>query len=56
METLLNDDEKRVFDNFLRKMTQLGVIEADRDSGRGAYRFVNSLFLTYLRMQSSAAP
>ena len=56
METLLNEDEKRVFDNFLRKMTQLDVIEANRDSGRGAYRFVNSLFLTYVRMQSNAAP
>jgi AAA ATPase domain len=56
LETLLNEDEKRVFDNFLRKMTQLGVIEADRDSGRGAYRFVNSLFHTYVRMQSNAPP
>ncbi|MCD4727110.1 MAG: hypothetical protein K8R46_05590, partial [Pirellulales bacterium] len=56
METLLNENEKLVFHNFLRKMTQLGVIELDIDEGRGAYRFVNSLFLTYIRMQSKNVP
>jgi hypothetical protein len=54
MEKQLDEREKRVFDNFLRKMTQLGVIEVDRDGGRGKYRFVNALYPLYIRMQSAA--
>jgi len=56
IEKQLNEHEKNVFGNFLRKMTQLGVIEADRDSGRGTYRFVNALYPIYIRMQSKVAP
>jgi len=56
MEKKLDEHERKVFDNFLRKMTQLGVIEADRDEGRGAYRFVNMLYPHYIRMQSEATP
>ena len=50
-EKHLNEHEKKVFDNFLHKMTQLGVIEADRDGDRGSYRFVNPLFHAYIGMQ-----
>ena len=56
MEKQLNEHEKKVFDNFLRKMAQLGVIEVDRDGGRGTYRFVNALYPIYIRMQSKVAP
>jgi len=55
VENRLETHEKKVFNNFLRKMTQLGVIEIDRDEGRGAYRFVNTLYPLYIRMQSGTA-
>jgi hypothetical protein len=44
VETRLSDDEKKVFPNFLRKMTELGVIESDKERVRGAYRFANRIF------------
>ncbi len=54
VETRLNADEKKVFHNFLRKMRELGVIEADSERGPGEYRFVNRIFPVYIHMQSEA--
>jgi AAA+ ATPase superfamily predicted ATPase len=54
IEKKLDHAEKKVFNNFLGKMRDLGVIETDTDQGRGAYRFVNSLFPIYIRMQSKS--
>jgi len=42
----LNKDEVRVFDNFLRRMTDLGVVVREPEKGAGYYRFSN--FLHYL--------
>ncbi len=51
----LNEEEKRVFDNFLRKMTELGVIERDVERGAGYYRFKNLLHSLYFSMEASLA-
>lgn len=48
----LSENEKKVFDNFLKKLRKLGVIEPDLDKGRGAYRFVNEIYPIYIRMES----
>ncbi len=48
----LNEKEKRVFDNFLRKMREMGVIVADQDKGRGYYRFANTLHYLYFKMSN----
>jgi hypothetical protein len=52
VEASLNESEKRIFHNFLRRIRELGVIEPDIEKGRGAYRFVNELYPIYIRMES----
>lgn len=47
----LTDDEKRVMDNFLRRMKQLGALDADPGI-RGGYRFPNLLHALYFWMES----
>ena len=47
----LPDAERRVLDNFLRRMRKLGVIETDADA-RGRYRFVNRLHALYFRIDA----
>lgn len=49
----LNQQEKRVFDNFLRKMKQLGVIESDPDKQRGCYKFTNYIYPVYISLESA---
>jgi hypothetical protein len=51
----LTKDEQRVFDNFLRKMRELGVVCTDRDRGPGAYRFTNRLHYIYFAMEGRVA-
>lgn len=51
----LSGDEKRVLDNFLRRMTQLGVIVRDQDKGLGAYRFANMLHYLYFWLEAERA-
>jgi hypothetical protein len=51
VEERLNEKEKKVFHNFLRRMRELGVIEPDIEEGRGAYRFVNKLYPIYIRIE-----
>ena len=48
METRLNESEKRVFHNFLRRIRELGVIETDIEKGLVAYRFVNEISHLYM--------
>jgi len=55
IDAKLDPEEKRVFNNFLRKMRELGVIESDADRGSGAYRFVNLMFPLYILLQSGRA-
>ncbi|RMD94491.1 MAG: hypothetical protein D6813_02130, partial [Calditrichaeota bacterium] len=52
IEKMLNENEKKVFHNFLRRIKELGVIEADVEHGRGAYRFVNEIYPIYIWMES----
>lgn len=52
IEERLNENEKRVFHNFLRKLRELGIIESDLERGRGAYRFVNEIYPVYIWMES----
>jgi energy-coupling factor transporter ATP-binding protein EcfA2 len=52
VEARLNESEKKVFHNFLRRIRELGVIEADIEQGGGAYRFVNEIYPIYIWMES----
>lgn len=46
-------DKVRVFDNFLRRMSDLGVISRDAERGAGAYRFRNLLHYLYFWMEAT---
>jgi hypothetical protein len=52
IESKLSEEEKKVFNNFLRKMRELGIIVPDIEGGRGSYRFVNVLYPVYIWMES----
>ncbi len=52
VEALLNENEQKVFHNFLRRTRELGVIERDMERGLGAYRFVNEIYPIYIWMES----
>lgn len=51
---VLNAEEIRVFDNFLRKMKELGIIVNDIEEGRGHYKYINALYPVYISMESLA--
>ncbi|HPC94699.1 MAG TPA: ATP-binding protein [Sedimentisphaerales bacterium] len=51
----LTADEKKVMDNFLRRMKDLGALVSDEQTGRGGYRFVNQLHALYFWMESQRA-
>ncbi|MFQ5914912.1 MAG: AAA family ATPase [Nitrospinota bacterium] len=51
----LGEDEAKVLDNFLRRMTQLAVINPDREAGPGAYQFKSSLNYLYFRLEAQRA-
>ena len=50
----LTDAEKRVMDNFLRRMRELGALETDPEV-RGGYRFPNVLHALYFTMEATRA-
>lgn len=50
----LTGDEKKVMDNFLHRMKQLGALSADPEV-RGGYRFPNHLYALYFWMESQRA-
>ncbi len=52
IEEKLNESEKRVFNNFLIKMRDLGIIISDIEKGRGNYSFVNEIYPIYIWMES----
>ena len=52
IEARLNEEERKVFHNFLRKMREQGIIVPDIESGRGSYKFVNLLYSVYIKMES----
>ncbi len=49
----LKPDESKVFDNFITKMRDLGVIHANKELGRGYYEFTNNLYALYFLMFAS---
>jgi len=51
----LSGAEAKVFDNFLRRMTELGVIVRDHEKGPGCYRFRNLLHYLYFRLEAERA-
>lgn len=55
VRTHLNKEELRVFDNFLRRMTELGVIVRETERGAGSYRFTNLLHWLYFSMEAQLA-
>jgi len=55
LQPLLQSEEQRVWHNFLSRMKQLGVLEADRERGRGAYRFRNRLHYLYFWLEAERA-
>lgn len=44
--------EQKVFDNFLKRMIDLGIIVRDLEKGRGYYKFVNVLYFIYIMLES----
>ena len=48
----LNEDEFRVFDNLLRRLRELGVVENDPEGGRGSYRYTNQIYPVYMWMEA----
>ena len=47
-------EERKAFDNFLRRLRELGVVEVDPQGGRGAYRYTNLIFPVYMLVESQA--
>ena len=52
MEEKLDQEEKKVFHNFLRKMTELGIIVRDSEGGPGDYKYVNNIYPIYIYLES----
>jgi len=52
VEARLNESEKKVFHNFLKRIKEVGVIEVDIEKERGTYRFVNEIYPIYIGMES----
>lgn len=51
----LSKDEAKVLDNFLRRMTELGVLVRSPEKGAGCYRFSNLLHYTYFWIEAERA-
>ena len=51
----LEEEERRVLDNFLRRMRTLGALQIDPET-RGGYRFPNRLYALYFGMQAQLQP
>jgi len=50
---LLSPDEKRVFNDFLKRAKDLGIIESIGRDNSGEYGFVNRLYIIYFMMLSA---
>ncbi len=48
----LTPDERKVFDNLLRRLREAGVVEQYPEMGRGAYRYTNQVYPVYMYMES----
>ena len=52
IESRVSEEEFRVFDNLLRRLRQLGVVEIDHEGGRGAYKYTNQIYPVYMWMEA----
>ena len=52
---LLGPEDKKVLDNFLNRLKELGVIVPDIEAGAGCYRFANRLHYLYFQIESRKA-
>ena len=50
--SILTEEEFRVFDNLLRRLRELGVVEINYEGGRGAYKYTNQIYPVYLWMEA----
>lgn len=48
----LTREEQNVFDNFIKTLRKLGIIEPYMELGRGAYSFVNPIYPVYIHLES----
>lgn len=48
----LTAEEKKVLDNFLNRMKELGALVPDSTEGPGGYRFINQLYRLYFHIES----
>lgn len=53
--TRLTPTEAKVFDNFLRRMEELGAIRKDRDQGPGGYEFTSEIYYLFFWLQANAS-
>lgn len=53
LRSRLTSEEEKVFHNFLSRMKKLGVIQADSERGKGAYRFIHDLHYLYFWLEAN---
>lgn len=51
----LKSEEAKVFDNFLRRMKDLGVLMEDKDADRGGYKFTSDLQYLFIWLEAQRA-
>ncbi|MEK6373745.1 MAG: ATP-binding protein [Acidobacteriota bacterium] len=51
----LSSEDAKVFDNFLQRMKQVGVLVQDQDSPPGSYRFATYLYGVYFNLEAERA-
>lgn len=51
----LKSEEAKVFDNFLRRMKELGVLMEDKDADRGGYKFTSDLQYLFIWLEAQRA-
>ncbi len=54
IESRVSEEEFRVFDNLLRRLRELGVVETDPEGGMGAYKYTNQIYPVYMWMESQS--
>jgi len=50
----LPEEQKKVFDNFIRRMIQLGVVRIREEAGPGHYEFTSELYTLFFWIQAAA--
>ncbi|MDR0912533.1 MAG: ATP-binding protein [Methanobrevibacter sp.] len=55
LEEILNSEETKVFNDFLRRAKELGIIELVSSKKAGTYKFVNNLYPVYFMIQDLAS-